>query len=508
MLLMALPICANASKCSLPDFPDLPGVSITETADEEMPAPHCKVAGIIGLQTRFELLLPDDWNGKFVMGGGGGFVGSVVNLALNLGALEAGYATVGTDTGHRGHPLDGSWALNDIESIVNFGHLAVHRTATTAKALIAGYYRKQPTDNYFVGCSRGGGQALMEAQRYPEDFDAIVAGAPAYNWTGGLGASPINVMQAMYPDPQHLQRAVIGSDEQNLIEASYLAQCDALDGLEDSVLADPRRCNFSVESLLCTPGANDTCLTREQVDAAKAVYAGPVDAEGPLYYGFPFGGETSPTGWSRWFTGGLAFLEERQAERRPLPTEYPEPAVAATSHAFGLGIMKYFIYHDEEWDYSIYDFSNFRKDSRTAAGALNATRTDLSDFLSRGGKLLMYTGWSDNALSALATLGYYEQMLSDTPLGKENTRMFMMPGVEHCFGGRGASVVNWLAEIDKWAQSGTAPDELIAGHTHGRFQPTGETGLLCAYPKVPLYKGEGNPRAAVGFYCADSEDGR
>ncbi len=165
----------TAPACTVDSIPSLPDVRITSVTQEVAPAPHCKVAGVIGTEIRFELLLPDKWNGKFAMGGGGGFVGSVINTAALLyGAVQSGYATVGTDTGHQGHPLDGSWALNNMERIVNFGHDAVHRTAVTTKELTKGYYGKDIDLSYFTGCSTGGRQALMEAQRYPEDFDGIV----------------------------------------------------------------------------------------------------------------------------------------------------------------------------------------------------------------------------------------------------------------------------------------------------------------------------------------------
>jgi len=186
--------------CSIESFPQLPDVTITSVSQETQFAPHCKVAGVIGPEIHFELLLPNEWNGKFVMGGGGGFVGSVMNTSLMFGSLQAGYATVGTDTGHQGHPLDASWAHNNLERLVNFGHQAVHRTAVTAKALTEAFYRNDISRSYFTGCSRGGGQALMEAQRYPEDFDGIVSGAPAYSWPM-LGATATQINQVMYPDP-------------------------------------------------------------------------------------------------------------------------------------------------------------------------------------------------------------------------------------------------------------------------------------------------------------------
>jgi feruloyl esterase len=197
-------------------IPELPDVAVTSVTHETAPVPHCKVAGVIGTETNFELLLPDSWNGKFVMGGGGGFVGSVMNTSLMFGSLQAGYATVGTDTGHQGHPLDASWAHNNLERLVNFGHQAVHRTAVTAKALIKSYYERDASRSYFTGCSRGGGQGLMAAQRYPGDFDGIVAGAPAYNWAPGLAALATQINQAMYPDPNDLEEAVIGPAEQTI----------------------------------------------------------------------------------------------------------------------------------------------------------------------------------------------------------------------------------------------------------------------------------------------------
>ena len=243
--LYAQPVCNTVS------FPQLPDVVITSVTQEAAPAPHCKVAGVIGTETNFELLLPDKWNGKFLMGGGGGFAGIVVNTALGFGPLQKGYATVGTDTGHRGNPLDASWALNNLERIVSFGHQAVHRTAVTAKALIAGYYDRTISRSLFYGCSRGGGQALMEAQRYPEDFDGIVAGGPAYNWTGELGARNTRLNQAMYPNPNELSSPTIGLVKQQLIGKEVMKQCDAMDGLEDGILNNPLLCDFKVESLAC-----------------------------------------------------------------------------------------------------------------------------------------------------------------------------------------------------------------------------------------------------------------
>jgi feruloyl esterase len=491
--------------CKLESLPQLPDVTIMSVTKETQFSPHCKVAGVIGSEIHFELLLPEKWNGKFVMGGGGGFVGSVINVSLSYGALQSGYATVGTDTGHQGHPLDASWALNNMERIVNFGHQAVHRTAVTAKALIKAYYQQDITRNYFIGCSRGGGQALMEAQRYPTDFDGIVSGAPAYDWTMGIAAVAIQIMQAMYPDPNNLQEAVIGPKEQQLIESSYLEKCDPLDGIEDDILNDPRQCKFDVATLLCKGKKTDTCLTKEQLSAVKAIYDGPKDKQGNLFYGFPFGGETSIGGWPRWLTGGLKFQSDLDTFQEGVDIgDYPAPDVPAIHYGFGNGIMKFLIYHNPDWNYATHTFDTFREDAKLAEETLNATNPDLSAFRKRGGKLLMFAGWSDAAISALGTIGYYESVLAYDKTALNDSRLFMMPGVEHCFGGPGPSWVNWLDELDKWVETNKAPDQITAYFVDEKMQPSGSR-LLCAYPQVAKYNGKGDTRDVSSFSCVNRD---
>jgi feruloyl esterase len=503
--LMLLSATANArTKCSLAAFPSLPDVAMTSVTGESQPVPHCKVAGVIGREINFELLLPEKWNGKFVMGGGGGFVGSVMNTSLLFGALQAGYATAGTDTGHQGHPLSASWAHNNLERLVNFGHQAVHRTAVTSKALTQAHYQDRIAQSYFTGCSRGGGQALMEAQRYPEDFDGIVAGAPAYNWAPGLAALATQISRAMYPDPDDLHEAALGPKEQELIETSYLKMCDEQDGLEDGILNDPRQCGFDVATLLCKGEKTDTCLSEKQLAAVQMIYDGPKDSKGnPLYYGFSFGGETALGGWSRWLTGGLKHQADLDEFQGGVDAGDFEPPVAPSLfYAFGNGIMKYFVYNDPDWTYENYDFDTLEKDSARVAETLNATDPDLSAFRKRGGKLIIYTGWSDAAVPALGVIGYYEAVLSHDKTAAEDVRLFMMPGVEHCFGGPGPSWVNYLDEIDRWVTTRKAPDQLEASWLNEKMQPDGSR-LVCAYPKSLRYKGSGDPRDAVSFACSE-----
>ncbi len=491
--------------CSATAFPPLPDVRITSVTSETVPVPNCKVAGVIGAETNFELLLPEKWNGKFVMGGGGGFVGFVVNTALLYGSLQSGYATVGTDTGHQGHPLDASWALNNLERVVSFGHQAVHRTAVTAKALTTAYYGQDISRSYFTGCSRGGGQALMEAQRYPEDFDGIVAGAPANNWTVGFGARNARLNQAMYPDPENLSVAVIGPEAQQLIGEAVMEQCDALDGLEDGILNNPMQCEFDVSSLACDGAETNTCLSEEEVNAAKTIYDDLyIDGE-RVFPGYPVGGELSPGGWVKWLTGGLDVVEdldEFQEGAVAESAEDPAPVTPSFHFAFGNGVMKYLVFQDPDWNYADYSFDTFSSDVATAAQTLNATDPELTAFRRRGGKLLMYTGWADMALSPYGTIEYYESVLDHDPSAAEDVRLIMMPGVDHCIGGVGPGLVNYLDVIDKWVETGDAPDQVTAFWLNDQMQPDGSRPV-CAYPKYVKYKGTDDPRDAASFICSD-----
>ena len=495
----------SAPICSAEAFRELPDVRLTAVTREAEPVPHCKVAGVIGAETHFELLLPETWNGKFVMGGGGGFVGLVQNTSLVYGSLQKGYATVGTDTGHQGHPVDASWAYNHLERLVSFGHQAVHRTAVTAKALIRDYYRQEIRRSYFTGCSRGGGQGLMEAQRYPDDFDAIAAGSPAFDFIG-VAASASQINAAMYPDPSDLREAVVGPAEQQLIESSYLAQCDALDGLEDGILNDPRRCAFDVGTLLCQGEKTDACLSEEQLAAVRVVYGGPKDSQGrSLYYGFPFGGEAAAGGWSRWLTGGLEGQGSLDEFQGGIDTgDFEPPAAPNAYYGFGNGIMRYFVYNDPDWSYVGYDYDRLEKDAARVAETLNSTDPDLSAFRERGGKLLIYNGWSDAAQTSLAFADYYEKVLAHDATAANDVRLFLMPGVEHCFGGPGPSWVDFLDEIDKWAESGKAPDQIVAYWPDENMQTTGGRPV-CAYPEVARYDGKGDPRDPSSFRCAGAE---
>ena len=487
--------------CSVGSLPNLPDVRLTDVTRAEAPVQLCKITGVIGTETHFELLLPERWNGKFVMGGGGGFVGSVVNTALGYGVLEKGYATVGTDTGHRGNALDASWALNNFERIVSFGHQAVHRTAVTAKALITAYYGRDISRNLFFGCSRGGGQALMEAQRYPADFDGIVAGAPAYDWTGELGGRNTWLNQAMYPDPDNLTVATITPAAQDLMADAVMKQCDQLDGIKDGILNNPLTCDFDPSVLACKDGQTESCLSSAQLEAARRIYEGlRIDGE-TVVPGYAPGAKIGVNGWTRWLTGGLSAAAEGTFQRGIEPdAEFPDPITPNAHFAFGNSVMKYLVFHDPDWGYSTYDFATFRSDVAPVSSTLDATDPNLDAFRKRGGKLLMFNGWRDMALTPLGTIAYYDQVVDRDASAVDDVRLIMVPGMDHCFGGPGPSFVNWVDEIDRWIETGSAPNQVTAYWIDEGIQPAGSR-LACAYPDVLEYSGTGDTRDASNFRC-------
>jgi len=496
------------TSCRVDAFRALPDVRLTSATPHATPVAHCEVAGVIGTETHFQLLLPDDWNGKFVFGGGGGFVGQVVNTALGFRVLERGFATVGTDTGHEGNPLDASWALNDLERVVSFGHQAVHRTTVTAKALIGDFYRRDSERNLFFGCSRGGGQALMEAQRYPEDFDGIVAGAPAYNWTAELGGRNTWINQAMYPDPVELGAATITPEALETIGSAVMNGCDKLDGVEDGIISDPLVCDFDVTQLACTDSTEGgrACLTSSQIEAAQRVYDGFFIDEELVFPGYAPGGELGPGGWTRWIAGGLDVAEVADFQGGiEWDPRYPSPVAPSAHFAFGNGVMKFLVFHDPDWDYASYDFSTFESDTAAVASTLNATDPDLDAFRARGGKLLLFNGWRDMALSPLGTIQYYDEVVGRDETAAEDVRLIMIPGMDHCIGGPGPSFANWVDEIDRWVGTGQAPSQVTVHWFDEQMQPSGSR-LACAYPTVLKYDGSGDPRESSSFGCEETPD--
>jgi len=464
--------CAQLAQLKLPDIRITEAVAVP-AGTGAITVAHCRVTGVIGTEIKFALLMPDAWNHKFLMGGGGGFVGNVQNQAQFV--VNAGYATAGTDTGHTGGITDASWALNNLERQVNFGYLAVHRTAEASKAILRSYYGSPQTRAYFSGCSNGGRQALMEAQRFPDDFDGIVAGAPAADFTG-IGAQFIKDVRAQFPDPKNLT-PLLSAETMQSVSAQILDKCDALDGVKDGVMEDPRRCKVDVSTI--------TGLSAAQTAALKTIYAPTHAGSETVFPGQPFGGEGEMAGWPTWISGA--------------PARPGQPVAPSLRFGFGTQLFKYLVFNDPDWDYTKYDLSTWRKDTARTASFLNATTPDLDAFKAKGHKLLLWHGWSDAGLSPLGTVAYYERVQARDPKLDEYVKMFLLPGVLHCAGGAGPDNVEWAAAIDAWVEGGPAPTQVLA--RKGSGAAVTRTRPLCAYPQHAVYTGTGSTDQAENFVC-------
>jgi hypothetical protein len=435
------------------------------------------------------------WNGKFRGQGNGGFAGQV-NFRGMAEAVRQGYATAGTDTGHSGEGTDASWALGHPEKVTDFGHRGIHTMTQTAKAAVKAFYGGSPQRSYFGACSNGGRQALMEAQRYPEDYDGILAGAPANFWTHLL-TKAIADAQATTLDPA----SYISSGKLPALALAVNAACDAQDGVTDGVVNDPRRCPFDPLTLLCKGPDSETCLTAPQVTALKKLYAGPHDSRGRLIFpGYVPGAEQGSGGWATWITG-------------------PAPGKSLL-FAFGIGYFANMVYERADWDYRGANIEEaLRAAEEKTAPKLDATDPNLTAFKARGGRLVLYHGWNDPAISALNTIGYYDSVVST--LGKQETdrfvRLYLAPGMQHCGEGPGPNSFGQSGStpsteprrdvftvLERWVEKGEAPASIVATK-YANDDPSKEvlaTRPLCPYPQIAKYKGQGDSRNAEAFVCA------
>ena len=485
--------CESLKAATVPDVRVTEAVLVTPAPQGGPRVPHCRVTGVIGKEIKFLALLPTGWNGRFLMGGGGGFVGTV--NAPTGDELTAGYATAGTDTGHEGSAIQAGWALGNEERRINYGYLAVHRTAETVKALIRAYYGRSAEKSYFLGCSNGGRQAMMEAQRYPDDFDGIVAGAPAFNFTE-VATSFIKNMKAAFPDPAKLAQPSVSPAALKMIETKVLAACDAKDGVADGVLDDPRACDFKLAAILPCPNdqPGDGCLTKAERAAVEMIYRPIADRDGLIYPGQPFGSEGEGGGWPAWITGSGTLMPASGSAKAP-----------SAQWAFGTEFFKYLVFGDSTWNYLRYDLSRARTDLAGAGQYLNAVNLDLDRFTARGGKLILWHGWSDPALNALATIHYYQQAIAGQPKAAGHLRLFLLPGVLHCAGGAGPDRADWPTAIADWVEHGKAPARIVASKMSADRKPI-RTRPLCPYPEVAVWKGKGGTDDEASFACRSRGD--
>lgn len=479
---------------------------VAATAD--VPA-HCAVVGFIehGSRIGFSAALPDTWNRKFLFFGIGGFAGVLEPLQRGI---ARGYATGTTDTGHQGTSLeDATWALNNPAAILNHYESGVEIAAQALKALSAAYYGAAPTRAYFEGCSAGGRQALIEAQRFPGTFDGIIAAAPAWNYTKLLTTFVENGKRILRSRDNWVPPQMFAQ-----IDRVVMEQCDASDGLSDQLIADPRQCKPDLKQLLCKPGADSqSCLRKAQLETVQWLAAPQFAKPGSGYFGFPLTGSERTAGyswgWSEWFFGTMPPHADASGALNFVPNTWPrDPAKGLGPNQFVLGeqFFRYIVMGNADYDARSFEFQrDSTKLERNLGQLLDADDTDLGRFVRTGGKLLIWHGWSDPAIPAGMAIDLYTRIRRDTrqergqPSTDESVRLFMAPGVQHCGGGFGLTSFDALDALEQWVEQGKAPEripatQLVEGKPV-RSRP------LCAYPKAAHYRGVGNPDDSASFDC-------
>src|SRR5437588_4917374 len=444
---------------------------------------------------KIEVWMPTEgWTGRLRRQGNGGFAGEIDYHRLAL-AVQQKFATAATDTGHSAGGTDARWALGHPEKVIDFGYRAIHEMTQIAKTLITAFYGNNPQHYYFDSCSNGGRQALMEAQRFPGDYDGIISGAPANFWTHLLTKALADA-QATTLDPA----SYIPSSKLPALARAVNAACDAQDGVADGVLNDPRECKRDPAPLRGKAEDSNECLTAPQITTLKKLYEEPRDAKGALIFpGYLPGAEEGQGGWGLWITG-------------------PEPGKSLL-FAFGTGYFSNMVYEKADWYYKNTGVNDALKaaDAKTAK-ILNATDPNLAAFKARGGKLILYHGWNDAAISARNTVNYYNSVVSK--MGHTETelfsRLYMVPGLQHCGGGPGANSFGQGGEgppdpqhnievaLEQWVEKGIAPSAIVATKYADDDPAKGVkfTRPLCPYPQVAKYQGPGDTNDAANFACA------
>ena len=484
-------------------MPDMTGAATTPL--KGLP-PFCRVIGKIHPEPdsdiNFEVWLPVQWDGRLNGAGNGGFAGTIDYMTMS-GAVTHGQVAAGTDTGHQGAATDGSWAKDHPARIRDFGWRAIHLTAVTAKELISDFYGRKPDHSYFAACSDGGREALMEASRFPDDYDGISAGAPAANITD-LAMSMIWTVQSQMPP-----NAPIRDDQVPLLQAEVLKQCDTLDGQADGLVADARACKLDVSKLACGINASPACFAPEQVKALRSIYAGPHDSRGHLLEPpYTASGAEVDNPWGFGYGSWMFGKKGSPASHAIYPAE----------------LLQYFTHMPT----TVASF-NWDKDPVRLRAALSAdldVQPNLRRYFERGGKLVIYHGWADPAIPPGATLNFYKAMLQRSgPLARKHTRLFMIPGMQHCFGGTGPAFFgegsvpaedtspeqNIIAALQDWVEKERIPETLIGTFFDWKILMTAVKGdalppdskqrLICAYPQKTVLRAGQDPDKAASYTC-------
>jgi hypothetical protein len=452
----------------------------------------CRVTGVIAPEIQFEVALPLAWNRRIYMRGNGGFAGESLEapprVAQRNAALAHGFVAVQTNTGHDAvsEPL-GTFAANNLQKTIDYSFRAVHATIETAKRLVRAHYDRPASYSYWDGCSTGGRQGLMSAQRFPGDFDGIIVGAPVLNFTGTMTWNLWN--------GKALAKAHIPLDKISKVADAVYKKCDAADGAADGLIEDPRRCNFDPAADLpkCSGAEGADCFTAGQIDALKAIYGGVMSNGKPFHPGVPLGAEkagtpgfgppTPESGWAQWL------ITKEGPSRQML---------------YGETFFRYLAFGkaDPAYDWRRFDFDKDPAKMGAIRAMLDATDPDLSAFKSRGGKIVMYFGWADTALTPYMAIDYYEQVTKKLgPATADFMRFFLVPGMFHCRGGIGVDRIDALTPLLNWVETGKAPASIVGARVEDG--KTVRTRPLCPYPQTARYSGSGSLDDAANFACRD-----
>ena len=472
----------------------LMGSNAVPASADGVPA-HCQVRGYVAPSIEFEIRLPlNNWNGKFLKRGCGGFCGSVYIAACN-NHLKDGYACIASDMGHTSTGTDAKWAYNDVQAEIDFGYRATHVVTVAGKAITENFYGTAPQRSYFMGCSTGGRQGLVEAQRFPYDFDGIVAGAPVINETG----TGMQLLWNVVANRDANGKQILPTSKLQMIHDAVIKKCDRNDGLEDGLIGDPRACDFEPSELQCGGRAGASCLTTAQVEVINKIYDGPVNSAGEALY-----------------TGGA----QRGSELNWIGTYISEDGGPSIYENFMGDLWRYLGFMPDpgpSWQQTDFDFDYDYKRLGLMETFYSGSNPDLRKFKANGGKVLVYQGWSDQSVVPLNIIDYTDTV-TNTMGGQAATqeffRLFMIPGMNHCSGGEGAYAIDYLAYMEAWVEQGTAPDRVTGIHPKVSVDSAGTDLPLSAdqvefsrpafpYPATVQYDGTGEPTQASSFVRVD-----
>jgi len=491
--------CAAIARVDFSGLTDAP-TQITATqfvpATAAVPA-HCNIIGYVATHIGFELDLPvSNWNGKFLQIGCGGFCGSVSREACD-NVLPRGYACLATDLGHKSTALDAKWAYNDLQTEIDFAYRATHVVTLAGKAITQRFFGAAPARSYFLGCSTGGRQGLVEAERFPWDYDGIVAGAPVIDETGDAMAVMWNIVSAR----DATGAAILTPEDAQLVHTAVVARCDRDDGVEDGLIGDPRRCGFDPSSLLCAAGEASHCLTPEKVAAVKKIYGGPVDSHGNALYtsGALPGSELN---WIGNYIPAIGAAHGMKPLYEPFMTDFF--AYLAFLPAAGPG-----------WKLGDFDWDHDYRRLGLMESLYTGSNPDLRKFKAQGGKLILYQGWADHSVLPLNVIDFYEtaeRTMGGHAATQAFMRLYMVPGMDHCIGGEGAYAIDYLSNLEAWVESGKAPDVLHSVHPKRTDLSRSWWGLplpaaeevgfarpVYPYPLETHYRGRGDPKDEASY---------